>query len=334
MAQAVRLVSTPESMPKIEHFECVEVDMPEPADGEALVETLYLSLDPYMRSQIAGRHMSGSVLPGDILRGEAVSRVIKSRNPALREGDVIAAHSGWRSHALVTPEGARPLGFSGLPESYGLGVLGMPGLTAYAGLLLRGEPKPGDNLLVSSAAGCVGATVGQIGRIKGCRTIGIAGGAEKCGWLKNTARFDEAIDYKNENLREAIDRHCPATPPYGGIDIYYDNIGGDMLQAAMERLAFGARVVLCGLMDQYNSKVVPTGPNPALIIRARATVRGVVVYDHEDLRSEMVEHISSWIRSGDMVVKEDITIGLEQAGAAFVKLLSGATYGKVLVKLT
>jgi NADPH-dependent curcumin reductase len=333
MAQEVRLVSTPEGLPKPSHFECVETKIPEPAEGEALVETLYLSLDPYMRSQIAGRHMSGSVLPGEALRGEAVSRVLKSRSPALLEGDVIAAHSGWRSHALVKPEATRPLGFSGLPQSYGLGVLGMPGLTAYAGLLLRGEPKPGDTLLVSSAAGCVGATVGQIGRIKGCRTIGIAGGPEKCGWLKSAARFDEAIDYKNENLREAIDRLCPPKPPYGGVDIYYDNIGGDMLQAAMERLAFGARVVLCGLMDQYNSSVVPAGPNPGLIIRARATVRGVVVYDHEDLRSEMVEHVGSWIKSGEMVVKEDVTIGLENAGAAFVRLLTGTTYGKVVVKV-
>ena len=334
-ARAIRLKSTPEGVPDASHFEAVDVPMPTLAEGEALVETLYLSLDPYMRGQISGRHMSGAIKPGDIMRGEAVGRVIASRTPDLKDGMLVAAHSGWRSHAVVKPAETRPLGFDGLPASLALGVLGMPGLTAYAGLLRLGEPRQGDVLLVSSAAGCVGATVGQIGRIKGCRVIGIAGGPEKCSWVTDVARFDGCVDYKSEDLRAGLDRLCPPkAPPLGGIDIYYDNVGGDVLQAAMERLALGARVVLCGLMDQYNSPAtMPPGPNPAFTIKARATQRGMVVYDHEDARADMVRDISRWIKDGDLRYQEHIADGLDAAPETFAALMRGETFGKVVVRV-
>lgn len=334
----VRLKSTPAGVPEPANFEVVESVVPDVPEGSALVETLCLSLDPYMRGQISGRHISGAVNPGDVMRGEAVSRVIKSRTPGLQEGDVIAAFTGWRSHGLVTPQEARPIGYAidgadGLPASLALGVLGMPGLTAYAGLLRLGEPKPGDVLLVSSAAGAVGATVGQIGRIKGCRVIGIAGSPAKIEWLKSVAGFDDCINYKAEDLRAGLDRLCPPkSPPLGGVDIYFDNVGGDMLQAHMERLAHGARVVLCGLMAQYNSTETPPGPNPALIIKARATVRGMVVYDHEDLRADLVRDVGGWIRTGQLAYKEDLTSGLENARDAFCRLMRGETFGKVIIQ--
>ncbi len=327
------LTATPEAVPGPEHFRTATTPMPDPEEGEALVETLFLSLDPYMRGQISGRHISGSVKPGETLRGEAVSRVIASRAPALPEGALIAAHTGWQSHAIVTPGMTRPLGYDGLPSSLALGVLGMPGLTAYAGLKRLGEPKSGDVLLVSSAAGTVGATVGQIGRMLGCQVIGIAGGAEKCAWVTDVAKFDGCIDYKGEKIRDGIGRLCPPKAPLGGVDIYYDNVGGDMLQAAMENMAFHARVILCGLMDQYNSNIIPAGPNPALIIRARATMRGMVVYDHEDMRAEAVQQLAAWIKSGDVVYREDVTEGLENAGHAFSRLMRGETFGKTLVKV-
>lgn len=329
----VRLKATPAGVPGPEHFELVSTPVQVPGAGEALVETLYLSLDPYMRGQISGRHLSGAVKPGDMMRGEAVSRVLESHIPDLAPGTLIAAHTGWQSHALVQPGAYRLLGFSGLPPSLALGVLGMPGLTAYAGLKRLGAPKVGDRLLVSSAAGTVGATVGQIGRLLGCVPIGIAGGPQKCAWVTDVAKFADCIDYRQENIREAIVRLCPPRPPLGGVDIYYDNVGGDLLQAAMEQLAFHGRVILCGLIDQYNTDVTPPGPNPGLIIRARATVRGMVVYDHEDMRAEAVQQLSAWIAAGDIAYREDITEGLDQAGAAFARLMRGETFGKTIIKV-
>ncbi len=330
--QQVILRAMPQGLPTTDDFEVQQADMPIAAAGQLLLETQFLSLDPYMRGQMSGRHMSGALAVGDVLRGEAVSRVVQSNAEGFTLGDVVRAFTGWQSHAVIDARAALPIGFSDLPPSLALGVLGMPGLTAYAGLTRLGTPKAGDTLLVSSAAGTVGASVGQLGRILGCRTVGIAGGPDKCAWLTDAAKFDAAIDYKNENVRRGIARTCPAkSAPLGGVDIYYDNVGGDILAAAMENMAHGARVVLCGLMDQYNNSTVPAGPNPALIIKARAHVHGMVVYDHEDARSDMIEKISSWIRSGDFTYHEDVTRGLENAPSAFVRLMCGDTFGKVIV---
>jgi NADPH-dependent curcumin reductase CurA len=267
------------------------------------------------------------------MRGETVARVVSSNIDGLAVGALIAAHSGWQSHALIAVGQYRTLGYDGLPPSLALGVLGMPGLTAYAGLKRLGAPRKGDRLLVSSAAGTVGATVGQIGRLLGCVAIGIAGGPQKCRWVTDVAQFSACIDYKQENIRDGIMRICPPQAPLGGVDIYYDNVGGDLLLAAMENMALGARVILCGLIDQYNSEVIPAGPPPGLIIRARASVRGMVVYDHEDMRAEAVQQLSAWIKSGDLAYREDITAGLENAGAAFSRLMRGETFGKTLVKV-
>jgi NADPH-dependent curcumin reductase len=335
MPQNMRILlkSTPVGPPGPEHFEAAHCDMPVATENQALVETLYLSLDPYMRGQISGRHLSGAVKPGDTMRGEAVSRVISSNMKGLKAGDLIAAHTGWQSHAVISDGVFRLLGFDALPPSLALGVLGMPGLTAYAGLKRLGEPKAGDRLLVSSAAGTVGATVGQIARLMGCETIGIAGGPQKYAWVTDTAKFAACIDYKNEKIRDGLMRLCPPRPPLGGVDIYFDNVGGDVLLAAMENMALHARVILCGLMTQYNTDSIPAGPPPGLIIRARATVRGMVVYDHEDMRAEAIDKIAAWIKSGDLVYREDMTIGLEHAGATFARLMRGETFGKVIVKV-
>jgi NADPH-dependent curcumin reductase CurA len=202
----------------------------------------------------------------------------------------------------------------------------MPGLTAYAGLLRLGEPQEGDTVLVSAASGAVGSLVGQIAKIKGCRVVGIAGAPEKCAWVTDTAGFDDVVSYRTGDLREGLDRACP-----DGIDVYFDNVGGDTLQAAMERLALGARVVLCGLMAQYNTDEMPPGPNPAFIIKARATVRGLVVYDHEDLRQAMVDDVSQWLREGRIQYLEDRTNGLAHAPDAFARLMRGDNVGKAVV---
>ncbi len=315
-----------EGVPVADDFEVTSAPVASPADGELLCDTIYLSLDPYLRGRISGRHISGSVSPGELMPGEAISRVVESKTDTFASGDIIAAHSGWQSHPVIAADGARRIDPDVGPLSTFLGILGMPGLTAYAGLLRLGEPKEGDTVLVSAASGAVGSLVGQIAKIKGCRVVGIAGAPEKCAWVKEVAGLDDVVSYKTGDLREGLDRTCP-----DGIDVYFDNVGGDTLQAAMERLALGARVVLCGLMAQYNTDEMPPGPNPAFIIKARATVRGMVVYDHEDLRPEMVREVSRWLREGRIQYLEDRTEGLENAPEAFSRLMRGDNVGKAIV---
>jgi len=313
-------------IPEADDFEVTSAPVEQAGKDQLLCETIYLSLDPYLRGKISGRHMSGNVLPGELMAGEAISRVVESKHDGFSAGDIVAAHSGWQSNPVVDAAAARRIDPRIGPLSTFLGILGMPGLTAYAGLLRLGEPAAGDTVLVSAASGAVGSLVGQIARIKGCRAVGIAGAPQKCAWVTDVAGFDDVVSYKTGDLREGLDRSCP-----DGIDVYFDNVGGDTLQAAMERLALGARVVLCGLMAQYNSNEMPPGPNPAFIIKARATVRGMVVYDHEDLRAEMVEQVSQWLREGRIKYLEDRTDGLENAPEAFSRLMQGKNIGKAIV---
>ena len=317
-----------EGVPVPEDFEVVTAEAAVPGDGELLAETLYVSLDPYLRGRISGRHLSGALQPGDMMSGEAVSRVLVSNAEGFAPGDIVAAMSGWQSHPVIAAASARRVDPDIAPVSTTLGILGMPGLTAYAGLLRLGEPKAGDTLVVSAASGPVGSMVAQIGRIKGCRVIGIAGSEQKCRWVTDTAGMDGCINYKEGDLREAIKQHCP-----DGLDIYFDNVGGDMLQAVMERLAIGARVVLCGLMSQYNTTEMPAGPNPAFIIKARATVRGMVAYDHEDAREAFVNDAKGWLGDDRIRFLEDVTEGIENAGAAFARLMRGQNHGKAIVKM-
>lgn len=318
-----------EGVPVSDDFETTSAAMPTPADGELLCETIYLSLDPYLRGKISGRHLSGAIRPGDLMAGEAISRVLESRSSDYAEGDIVAAHTGWQAYSTPKAGEVRRIDPSLGPLSTFLGILGMPGLTAYAGLLRLGEPQAGDIVLVSAASGAVGSMVGQIAMLKGCRAIGIAGAPEKCAWVKDTAQFDDCVSYKTGDLREQIDAVCP-----DGIDLYFDNVGGDTLQAAMERLRLRARVVLCGLMAQYNTTEMPPGPNPAWIIKARATVRGMVVYDHEDLRETFVKDVSGWLAEDRIRYLEDRTQGLEHAAEAFSRLMRGENVGKVIIEVS
>ena len=326
--QKVLLRKQSEGVPAPDDFELVESPAESAGDGELACATLYLSLDPYLRGRISGRHLTGAIHPGDLMAGEAVSRVLDSRDPNYEPGDLIAAHSGWQTHPVVKAGNARKLDPSIEPPSLYLGILGMPGLTAYAGLLRLGEPQAGDTVVVSAASGAVGSMVGQIAKIQGCRVVGVAGSPEKCAWVTEQAGMDACVNYKTEDLREALKRHCP-----DGIDLYFDNVGGDMLQAVMEQLAIGARVVLCGLMSQYNTDEMPPGPNPGWIIKARATVRGLVVYDHEDLRDRFVNDAGQWLREGRIHYIEDVTDGIENAADAFSRLMSGNNHGKAIVRM-
>ncbi len=324
----VLLKQRSEGIPGEQDFEVAHAAADMPGAGELLCETLYLSLDPYLRGKISGRHISGAINEGELMAGEAVSRVIQSESEQFNQGDIIAAHSGWQSRPVISADAARAVNPDLGPLSTLLGILGMPGLTAYAGMTRLAELKQGDVVVVSAASGPVGSMVGQIARLHGCRVVGIAGSAEKCRWAMEQAGFDHCINYKAEELRDSLRRACP-----GGIDVYFDNVGGDMLQACMEQLALGARVILCGLMAQYNTNEMPPGPNPAFIIKARATVRGLVVYDHEDLRPAFEQQVSRWLKQGEISYREDCVNGLEAAPGLFCRLMRGENFGKAIVKV-
>lgn len=320
----VRLKRAPQGVPVPDDFEIGEAEVPSTG---VQCRSLYISLDPYIRGRLSGRHLTGPISPGDVMTSEMVLEVTESRH-GFKAGDLVRGHGPWQDRLGLPPESLHALSSQIRPASLALGVLGMPGLTAYAGVRRLLQPQPGETLLVSAAAGPVGATVAQLGRIAGARVIGMAGSKEKCQWLRDAAGLDGVIDYKREKLRESLDRHCPK-----GIDMYFDNVGGDVLNAAMERLALGARVALCGLMSQYNNDTPPVGPNPGLIIRARACVRGLVVYDHEDLRPEMEIELGEAIEEGRLAYREDIREGLQSAPEAFCRLMRGENFGKALVSV-
>ena len=317
-----------EGLPEESDFEKTKEEIIEPKEGQIKCESLYLSLDPYLRGKINGRHISGAIFPGELMTGEVISRVTSSADPAFKKGDLIISHSGWQSHPVINAADALKIIDLGILVSTYLGILGMPGLTAYAGLLRLAKPKEKDVVLVSAASGAVGSMVGQIAKIKNCYVVGIAGSDEKCSWVTKTTSMDECINYKKENLTEKIKKYCPQ-----GIDIYYDNVGAETLQAAMEQLAPYSRVILCGLMSQYNSDSMPAGPNPAWIIKARAIVKGMVVYDHEDMRVDFLSDVSKWIKEERIHYLEDITEGLANAPAAFSRLMRGLNTGKTIIKI-
>jgi len=324
----IRLKTRPEGVPTADHFMVTEEAIKAPGDGEILCRNLYLSLDPYMRSQIAGRHISGTINEGDVLLGDTVAEVVESRSPLYQPGDRLVLNGGWQTHITLTPDTARLIDARIDPASLALGILGMPGLTAYAGLKYLGDPKEGDTLVVSAASGAVGSMVGQYAKALGCRVIGIAGSDHKCHWITDVAGFDGCINYRHESVAAGLDRLCP-----DGIDIYFDNVGGETLDAAMWRLSVGARVVLCGLMSQLNAKDRPVGPNPATIIKARATVRGLVVYDHWDKMGEMLDTFLPMVASGDLKYIEDVSEGIGAAPEAFARLMTGSNFGKTIIKL-
>lgn len=324
----IKLAETPTGTPEPKHFDVHKETMPDIKDGEFLSKTLYLSLDPYMRGQIAGRHISGSVNPGDILRGEAICEVVNSKHPEFAIGDIVSYFAGWQQFSVSDGQQVSKIDPRISPPSLALGILGMPGLTAYAGLIDLGEPKEGDVLVVSSATGGVGSMVGQIGKVKGCQVVGIAGSAEKCKWAVENAGFDVCLNYREEDLPSALDKSCP-----DGVDIYFDNVGGNILETVMERLSLSARVVLCGLMAQYNLEERLPGTNPSNIIRSRATVRGMVVYDHFHKQKDFVEDVLNWLDDGLITYREDVTEGIENAPESFCRLMKGQNFGKTIIKV-
>ncbi len=324
---AITIERFPEGVPEESNFGRAERPMPEPADDELLVRNVYLSLDPFLRGIISGRQIYATPLsPGDTMPGNTVSQVVQSRADGFKAGDYVQVSGGWQQFAAVTAADARRVDPGAAPLSTAVGVLGMPGLTAYAGLLRLADPQAGETVLVSAAAGPVGSTVGQIAKIRGARAVGIAGSDEKCRLVSEHFGFDACINYKTEDLREAITAHCP-----DGVNVYFDNVGGTTLEAAIANLAIGARVTLCGLISQYNEKVTPPGPNLGPVIGKRAILKGFVVYDHYDLFDRFQSDCQGWLREGRLRILEDRAEGLDAAPAAFCRLMRGENVGKALV---
>jgi NADPH-dependent curcumin reductase CurA len=327
-ARAVRGVPVPED------FSTDVVEVPEPASGEFLVRNLYLALEPYYRNVMKGMAIYGTPLkPGDVMFGETLGRVLASRHPDFKSGDLVVARGSWQEYAILSGahvrkiEAAAPLG-SAAPLSTELGVLGTPGLTGYAGIVYVAPPRPGQTVVVSAATGPVGSTAGQTARLMGARVVGIAGSAAKCSYAVSELGFAECVNYKDGDLKSSLKAACP-----DGIDVYFDNVGGDTLVAALANLALNAQVVLCGMIGAYNQDVSPPGPHLGPVVIARATLKGLVVYDHVNRLPELKRVVGGWIRDGKFSYREDITQGLAGAPAAFCRLMRGENFGKALVKI-
>jgi NADPH-dependent curcumin reductase len=319
----------PVGMPRPDDFDLVEAPLPAPGAGEVLCRTIYLSLDPYMRGRISGaRSYAASVEPGQVIVGGTVGEVLESRHPGLARGDVVLGYDGWQSHAVAKGAGLRRLDPGQAPVSTALGVLGMPGLTAYVGLLDIGRPQPGETVVVSAASGAVGSAVGQIAKIKGCRAVGVAGSPAKCDYVVRELGFDACVNYKQGDLAAALREACPR-----GIDVYFENVGGDVLRAVMTQLNQNARIPLCGLISEYNATEPVPGPNLRPLLFNRVLVKGFIVSDHVARLADFLKDCGGWVREGRLKYREDIVVGLEKAPEAFIGLLQGKNFGKLLVRV-
>ncbi len=325
----VLLARVPTGLPTPADFKLDTAPIPEPLEGEFLCRTLWLSLDPYYRNVMKGHPLYGEVLrPGEVMIGETVAQVVVSRLAGYAPGDYIVGRNGWQEFALSKGEGVCKLPQEDLPLSAWLGVLGMPGLTGYAGMLELGGPEPGETVVVSAATGPVGSTAGQVARLAGARVIGIAGSAEKCDYAVHELGYAACINYRAQDLRDALEKACPDR-----IHVYFDNVGGETLNAVFTRLARGARIILCGMIGAYSMETPPAGPWLGPVVAARAHLQGLVVYDHLHRQSEQVRAVSAWIRAGHFKWKEDVSVGLERAPEAFCRLMRGENFGKALVRI-
>ncbi|NJD31532.1 MAG: NADP-dependent oxidoreductase [Gammaproteobacteria bacterium] len=319
----------PRGLPVPEDFSRDAVEVARPAAGQFLSRTLWLSLDPYLRNVMKGHPLYGVPLrPGDAMYGETVAEVVQSLHPAFSAGEFVVVKNGWQEYALSDGQGVRKVDPKLAPLSTALGVLGMPGLTGYAGLVYLAEPRPGETVVVSAATGPVGSTVGQVARLVGARAVGIAGSDEKCRYAVEELGFEACVNYRSGDLRELLKQACPA-----GIDVYFDNVGGDVLAAALGNLSIHARIVLCGMVGAYSMDSPPPGPFLGPVVTARATVRGLVVYDHLQRLPELQRVVGRWINEGRFRYREDVTEGLENAPAAFCRLMRGENFGKSLVRV-
>ena len=328
------LASRPVGEPVADNFRLETVPQPTPADGQLLLQALYLSIDPYMRGRMSEAKSYAPPVPlGEVMVGGTVSRVVSSQHPDFQAGELVMAYTGWQEYALSDGQGLFKLGDLAQP-SLALGVLGMPGFTAYMGLLDIGQPKPGETVVVAAASGAVGSVVGQIAKLQGCRVVGIAGGARKCDYVVETLGFDACIDHQAPDLAEQLAAACP-----DGIDVYFENVGGKVFDAVLPLLNPKARVPVCGLIAHYNATGLPAGPDrlPLLtgtLLKQRIRMQGFIIFDDYGPRyPEFLQQMSRWVAEGKIHFCEDIVHGLEAAPAALIGLLKGENFGKLIVKL-
>ena len=324
------LAARPVGMPKRSDWNYSAEPIPDLADGQLLIKMLYISLDPAMRGWMnEGKSYVPAINIGEVMRALALGRVVKSKNPGFAVGDHVYGVLGAQQFAVSDGKGLTKVDPKLAPLPVYLGTLGMPGMTAYFGLLDVGKPKEGDTVVVSGAAGAVGMVVGQIAKIKGCRVIGIAGGQEKCQYVVKELGFDAAIDYKTEDVRKSLRTHCP-----DGINVYFDNVGGDILEAALANLARGARIVICGAISQYCSTGPMKGPsNYMSLLVNRASMTGMVVFDYADRYAVAGREMGGWMAAGKLKSREDIVEGLETFPDTLLKLFKGENTGKLILKV-
>ena len=325
----VLLKRRPTGAPTTDDFEIVDAPMPDPADGGVLVRGIYLSLDPYMRGRMsAARSYARPVDVGTVMEGRVVGRVVRSSDPGFREGDYVSGGYGWQLFSAVPAKDLVKLDPNEAPLSTSLGVLGMPGLTAYVGLSEIGRPQRGETVVVSAASGAVGAVAGQLAKRAGAGVVGIAGGADKCRYVESELGFDACIDHRSADLGAAFDRACPS-----GIDVYWENVGGAVQQAVFSRLNDFGRMVMCGMVSEYNDAEPRSGPNLMAAVRKRLKIQGFIVSDQWQRFGEYRAMAAPLVRSGELKYREDIVDGLDRAPEAFIGLLEGRNFGKLLVKL-
>ena len=334
IARRIVLASRPAGEPTAESFRLEDTAVPSPGPGEVLLRTRWLSLDPYMRGRMSDAPSYAAPVPlGGVMEGGTVCEVAASDNPKFAPGDIVLAHIGWQTHAVSDGRGLRKIDPAIAPISTALGVLGMPGMTAYTGLLEIGQPKAGETVVVAAASGAVGSMVGQIARIKGARAIGIAGGADKCRYVVDELGFDDCLDHRAPDLGARLKAACPK-----GIDVYFENVGGAVFDAVAPRLNPFARIPVCGLIAQYNATELPPGPNrlPLMmrdVLTKRLTIRGFIVTDFAARAGDFLRDVSGWLGEGKIKYREDVVDGLENAPRALIGLLRGENFGKLLVRV-
>ncbi len=330
----ILLVSRPTGEPTTDNFRMVESDVPRPGSGQMLLRSIYLSLDPYMRGRMsAAKSYAPPVEIGQVMEGRAVAEVMESKLSGYQPGDVVFAPIGWQEFAVTDGQGVRKLDPAPRPLSYALGILGMPGMTAYTGLLNIGQPKPGETLVIAAASGAVGSVVGQIGRLKGCRVVGIAGGPDKCRFVKEELGFDQCLDHRAPNLESRLQAACPK-----GIDIYFENVSGTVFDAVLPLLNNFARIPVCGLIAHYNATELPPGPDRVPLVMhqilvKRLTFRGFIVWDFAAQMPQFLADMTAWLQEGRLKYKEDITEGLENAPQELIGLLRGKNFGKKIIRV-
>jgi hypothetical protein len=327
----VRLKARPNGIPQAEHFEIVTAAIPEIADRQFLVRNEFLSVEPAMRGWVSAvANYSTPVGIGEVMRAFSTGRVVASRHPQYREGDAVTGRLGWQEYAGSDGSNiTRKVKESDLPLSLSLGVLGLNGITAYFGLLDRGKPRPGDTVVVSTAAGAVGSAVGQIAKLTGCRTVGLTGGDVKCKLCRDEFGYDVAIDYKAGNVADALAQACP-----NGVNVYFDNTAGAISDAVLSQLAIGARVVICGTASVASWDPPPQGPRVERhMLVKRATMSGLLVFDYQHRHEEAVARLAAWVRNGRLRYREDIVDGIEHCPGAIAELYRGENLGKRLIRL-